>query len=181
MPRKKNPDIVEKEQRIARLNEQIKKWKEEEEHEKAHHIVLGVPRRPRKWATATEPKTITNEDGTVKLMEPEWYIDENGREVQLITIDTDWSLVDRYYPTESRYKYFDPPKSLVIPNEKINTKAKPYKMKVSNTKIIKRPLYVGEKERDAHFNRFVSALEEREEKIKSGKLIVARKSFLWKN
>lgn len=181
MAKKKSPEQVKKEQEIAALNVQIKKWKEEEEYEKAHRIVLGVPRRPRKWATATEPPTIMNEDGTVQLMEPEWYIDENGREVQLITINTDWSLVDQYYPAESRYKYFDPPKSLIIPHEKLNTKSEPYKMKVANTKIIRRPLYPGEKERDAYFTKFVKALEEKEEKIRSGKLIVARPSFLWKN
>lgn len=180
MARKKNSEQVKKEQEITALNAQIKKWKEEE-YEKSHQIVLGVPRRPRKWATATEPPTITNEDGTVRLMEPEWYIDENGREVQLITIYTDWSLVDHYYPTEARYKYFDPPKSLIIPNEKLNTKSEPYKMKVLNTKIIKRPLRPGEKERDVYFNKFVKALEEKEEKIRSGKLITAKPSFLWKN
>lgn len=179
--RKKDPEKEAKEKRLAALAAQMKKWEEEEEYEKAHRIVQGAPRRPRKWATEVETPTMMNEDGTVQLTEPEWYIDENGREVQLITINTDWSLVDRYYPIENRYKYFAPPESLVIPYKESKNKPEPYKMKNSHTKIIQRPLAPGEKERDIYFNKFMKALEEKEEKIRSGKLITARPSFLWKN
>lgn len=181
MPRKKDPEKVKREQELAEFIARMKKRKEEEEYEKAHRIVLGAPRRPRKWATATEPPTILNEDGSVKMVEPEWYVDENGREVQLITIDTDWSLVDRYYAHESRYKYFDPPETKKVLVPESNKKPKPSVMKKSNSKIARKPLLPGEKKRDRHVEKLMRETEEREEKIKSGRVIIARPSFLWKD
>lgn len=173
MPRKKDPEKVKREQELAEFIARMKKRKEEEEYEKAHRIVLGAPRRPRKWATATEPPTILTEDGSVKMVEPEWYVDENGREVQLITIDTDWSLVDRYYAYESRYKYFDPPETKKVLVLESNKKPKPSVMKKSNSKIANT--------RGRHFEKLMRETEEREEKIKSGRVIIARPSFLWKD
>lgn len=184
MGRRKSPEKIQAEMERARRLEEIsritKEAEEKSEQEKKQHIVLGCPRRPRKWATDIEPRNF-DENGREQMTEPEWYIDEYGREVQLVTLTTDRSLLDRYYPVEARFHYFkDEHKPLVIPKEYIDS-MKPYKCKQYHCNVKKRPLQPGEKERDARFNAFVKALREKEENKKSGKSIAAKPSFLWKN
>lgn len=184
MGRRKSPEKIQKEQerasRLEEINRMTKEAEERAEQKKRQNIVLGCPRRQRKWATDVEPRNY-DENGHEQMTEPEWYIDEYGREVQLITLTTDRSLLDRYYPVEARCRYFkDEHKSLVIPKEYIDS-LKPYKCKQYHCNIEKRPLQPGEKERDARFNAFVKALREKEENKKSGKRIAAKSSFLWKN
>ena len=57
------------------------------------------------WATKTPPAYV-DEQGNLKAPDPEWFIDENGNKIQLVTVDTDCSKADPNYPIRMRSEYF---------------------------------------------------------------------------